>query len=144
MRDSMRISSRTDYGVRALFELALHYGEGPIQSREIAARQDVPEAYLHQVLSALSRGGLVKSTRGPTGGHTLALPPSDITLFDAMDILDGIDPKSHPHRPNQDNHPVHIVWHEVVHRTVDYLQSITLEDLVLRSRSTTAAANYSI
>jgi len=139
----MRVSSRTDYGVRALYELALHYGEGPIQSREIAARQVVPEAYLHQVLSALSRGGLVKSTRGPSGGHTLARPPAEITLYDALEVLDGIDMKSHPHR-DSDDHPVHVVWHEVIHRTIDYLNSITLEDLVLRSRGAVPASNYVI
>jgi len=140
----MRISSRTDYGVRALFELALHYGEGPIQSREIAARQEVPEAYLHQVLSALSRGGLVRSTRGPSGGHSLALEPSDITLYDAMEVLDGIDTRNHPHRSDNDDNPVHTVWHEVTNRTIDYLKSITLEDLVIRSRSGAGVANYSI
>ena len=48
----MRVSSRADYGVRALFDLALHYGQGPVQSRDIAGRQGVPEAYLHQVLGA--------------------------------------------------------------------------------------------
>ncbi len=140
----MRVSSRTDYGVRALYELALHFGEGPIQSREIAARQKVPEAYLHQVLSALSRGGLVKSTRGPSGGHALARPPAEITLYDAMDVLDGIDTRSHPHRSPHDDHPVHVVWHDVLHRTIDHLQSITLEDLVLRSKSAVPASNYAI
>ncbi|CAN5769904.1 Rrf2 family transcriptional regulator [soil metagenome] len=140
----MRVSSRTDYGVRALYELALHFGEGPIQSREIAARQEVPEAYLHQVLSALSRGGLVKSTRGPSGGHELARPPSDITLFDALDVLDGFDRRSHPHRSDDDTHPVHVVWHEVMQQTVHYLKSITFEDLVLRSRNPIPVSNYSI
>ena len=56
----MRVSSRTDYGVRALYDLALHFGQGTVQSREIANRQSMPEAYLHQVLSALNRGGLGK------------------------------------------------------------------------------------
>ncbi|MEZ4500233.1 MAG: Rrf2 family transcriptional regulator [Thermomicrobiales bacterium] len=139
----MRISSRTDYGVRALFELALHDGQGPIQSREIAARQDVPEAYLHQVLSALSRGGLVRSVRGPSGGHSLALPPSDITIYDAMEVLDGIDIRNHPHRAD-DQHPVHLVWHEVTNRTLDYLKSITLEDLVIQARSGTGVSTYTI
>ena len=139
----MRISSRTDYGVRALFELALHDGQGPIQSREIAARQEVPEAYLHQVLSALSRGGLVKSVRGPSGGHTLAHPPSDITVYDAMEVLDGIDTRNHPHRAD-DHHPVHLMWHEVTNRTLEYLKAITLEDLVIQSRSGSGVANYSI
>ncbi|MBX3070041.1 MAG: Rrf2 family transcriptional regulator [Thermomicrobiales bacterium] len=139
----MRISSRTDYGVRALFELALNYGQGPIQSREIAARQEVPEAYLHQVLSALSRGGLVKSVRGPSGGHSLALPPSDITIYDAMEVLDGIDTRNHPHRAD-DDHPVHLVWHEVTNRTISYLRAISLEDLVIQSRTGSGVVNYSI
>ena len=68
----MRVSSRADYGVRALFELALRAGQGPVHSKEIAARQEIPEAYLHQVLGALSRAGLIRSTRGPLGGHELA------------------------------------------------------------------------
>ncbi len=55
----MRVSSRSDYGVRALFDLSLRAGQGPIHSKEIAARQEIPEAYLHQVLGALSRAGLV-------------------------------------------------------------------------------------
>jgi Rrf2 family cysteine metabolism transcriptional repressor len=140
----MRVSSRTDYGVRALFDLALHYGEGCVQSREIAYRQEMPEAYLHQVLSALNRGGLVKSTRGPSGGHVLARPPAEISLYDALIVLDGIDPRSHPHRSSDDNDPVHVVWHELQQRSVDYLRSITLEDLVIRSRAGAVVPNYSI
>ena len=86
----------------------------------------------------------MKSTRGPSGGHALALPPSDITLYDAMEVLDGIDTKNHPHRSDSDHHPVHVVWHEVTNRTLTYLRSITLEDLVMRSRSGAGVANYSI
>jgi Rrf2 family transcriptional regulator, cysteine metabolism repressor len=140
----MRVSSRADYGVRALFELAMHYGEGPVQSREIAARQNVPEAYLHQVLSALNRGGLVRSTRGPSGGHELARSPEDITLLTAMDVLDGLDPKSHPHRSSDPNDPVHQTWHELQQRSIDFLRSISLQDLVDRARNQAPVPNYSI
>lgn len=140
----MRVSSRTDYGVRALYELALHFGEGPIQSREIAARQQVPEAYLHQVLSALNRGGLVTSTRGPTGGHALARTPEEITLLDALVVLDGVDGKAHPHRDGHQNDPVHAVWHELQQNSMDYLGAITLEELVNRSRTEAAVANWVI
>ena len=93
----MRVSSRADYGVRALFELALRAGQGPIHSKEIAARQEIPEAYLHQVLGALSRAGLIKSTRGPLGGHELATPPSEVSIYEILTALDGIDHKTHPH-----------------------------------------------
>ncbi len=141
----MRVSSRTDYGVRALYDLALHYGQGTIQSREIAARQKMPEAYLHQVLSALNRGGLVRSVRGPSGGHELARDPSDITLYDAFEILDGSEmTKSHPHHTPMGMDPVHQVWHELNDLSVEFLRSLTFEDLVNRSSERASAPNYSI
>ena len=76
----MRVSSRADYGVRALFELALRTGQGPVHNKDIASRQEIPEAYLHQVLGALGRAGLVRSTRGPLGGHELANAPAEISF----------------------------------------------------------------
>ncbi len=124
----MRVSSRADYGVRALFDLALHYGQGPVQSRDIAGRQRVPEAYLHQVLGALSRAGLVRSTRGPLGGHELIQEPSRITLWDIIMLLDGPD-----RRQSQDQH-----------RIEGYLSEITLEALVDQQNAKHPPVNYSI
>ena len=141
----MRVSSRTDYGVRALYDLALHYGQGTIQSREIAARQKMPEAYLHQVLSALNRGGLVRSVRGPSGGHELARDPSEITLYDAFEVLDGAEiNKNHPHHTPMGMDPVHQVWHELNDLSVAFLRSLTFEDLAARSRQRELVPNYSI
>src|SRR3954447_4075971 len=139
----MRVSSKADYGVRALFDLAMHFGQGPIQSRDIAARQGISEAYLHQVLSALGRAGVVKSTRGPLGGHELVREPSEISLWDVIVTLDGYDRRAHPHLSHGEAHdPVHDTWHELQERSVDFLQSITLETLVERMRSQSPALNY--
>lgn len=141
----MRVSSKADYGVRALFDLALHHGQGPIQSRDIAARQGISEAYLHQVLSALGRAGVVKSTRGPLGGHELVRDPSEISLWDVIVTLDGYDRRAHPHLATSDEcDPVHDAWHELQERSIEFLQSITLATLVERKRSQTPAVNYSI
>lgn len=141
----MRVSSRTDYGVRALYDLALHFGKGTVQSREIAARQHMPEAYLHQVLSALNRGGLVRSVRGPSGGHELIRDPAEITLYDAFEVLDGTEiARSHPHQSEFVDDPVHEVWHELNAISIEFLQSITFEDLVNRVRRREAVPNYSI
>ena len=71
----MRISTRGDYGIRAMLELAQRYGEGYLQSSEIAAARAVPERYLCQLLILLRKAGLIKSRRGPGGGHALARPP---------------------------------------------------------------------
>ncbi len=143
----MRVSSRADYGVRALFDLAQRYGKGPTQSRDIAARQGVPEAYLHQVLGALNRAGLVRSTRGPLGGHELAKRPEDISLWDVLLVLDGPDRRSHPH-PESLNPVdiVHEVWHELQCRSVDFLRSISLAELTerKRQREREPVGNYSI
>jgi Rrf2 family protein len=141
----MRVSSRADYGVRALFDLARRYGQGPTQSRDIAARQRIPEAYLHQVLGALNRAGLVRSTRGPQGGHELARPPQEINLWDVLLILDGPERRAHPHASDGGAHDVvHQVWHELQNRSIDFLKSINLETLAERERASEPAGNYSI
>lgn len=85
----MRIPMRVDYGVRALVELAMHYGEGAVPTAEIAARQGIPESYLEQLMTTLNRVGFVQSRRGPQGGHQLAMHPEDINLNMVMTTLEG-------------------------------------------------------
>jgi Rrf2 family cysteine metabolism transcriptional repressor len=141
----MRVSSRADYGVRALFELALRAGRGPVHSKEIAARQEIPEAYLHQVLGALSRAGLIKSTRGPLGGHELSSEPSEVSIHAILAALDGVDQKTHPHPDGIGaSDVVHEVWHEMQEQNERMLRSITLQTLVDRQTSREARANYAI
>lgn len=85
----MRISTRGEYGVRAMFHLTLHYGKGPIPVRTIAEEQGIPEYYLEQLIGALRRAGLVDSVRGAQGGYTLARPPEEITVGDIIRVLEG-------------------------------------------------------
>jgi Rrf2 family cysteine metabolism transcriptional repressor len=141
----MRVSSRADYGVRALFELALRTGQGPVHNKDIASRQEIPEAYLHQVLGALGRAGLVRSTRGPLGGHELALSPVEISIFDILSALDGIDQKTHPHPDGIGPADiVHQVWHQMQEQNERLLRSISLQTLVDRYASRETCANYAI
>lgn len=85
----MRLSVRGDYGIRAVLELARHYENGLVQSGDIAARQSIPEPYLHQLLLALRKAGVVRSVRGPRGGHALARSPEDLTLEEVVEALEG-------------------------------------------------------
>lgn len=85
----MKVSTRAEYGLRALIDLANHFGEGPIQTHDIARRQGLPEPYLNQLMTTLRRAGLVTSKRGPTGGHTLAREPQEISMRQAFDVLEG-------------------------------------------------------
>ncbi|MDR7486786.1 MAG: Rrf2 family transcriptional regulator [Armatimonadota bacterium] len=85
----MKVSTRAEYGIRALLDLAAHYGEGPVHTRAIARRQGLPEPYLNQLMVTLRQAGLVTSKRGPAGGHALARPPAEITLREAFGVLEG-------------------------------------------------------
>ena len=85
----MKISTKGEYGIRALLELTQHYGEGFVQSSEIAARRNIPENYLYQLLITMRKAGLIRSRRGPQGGHMLARSPEKITLNEAVAVLEG-------------------------------------------------------
>ena len=83
---------RVDYGVRALVELAQRAPSIPMQTSEIAERQKIPEAYLEQLLVAIQREGMIKSRRGPQGGHFLAKERNQIDLKSVVLALDGNSP----------------------------------------------------
>ena len=85
----MRFSMKTEYGVRAIVELAANAGRGALQSGEIARRQRIPGPFLDQVLMTLRRAGLIDSVRGPRGGHQLARAPEDIRLDEVIACLEG-------------------------------------------------------
>ncbi len=86
----MKVSTKGDYGIRALIELAHHYGEvKPTQSGEIAARQSIPESYLEQLLTTLRRAGFIRSVRGPQGGHALIRDPESIPVSEVIVALEG-------------------------------------------------------
>lgn len=85
----MRITMKVDYGVRALIDLAQNHDSGPVPTSDIARRQNIPEAYLDQVLNTLQKFGFIRSRRGPQGGHVLAKSPHEISLRMVMATLDG-------------------------------------------------------
>ncbi|MBI1992392.1 MAG: Rrf2 family transcriptional regulator [Candidatus Omnitrophica bacterium] len=85
----MKLSTRSTYGMRALVELALTSGRGPVSAALIAKRQNLSVAYLEQLLHRLKRQGLVSSFRGPQGGYVLAKDPRQITMAEVVRILDG-------------------------------------------------------
>lgn len=145
----MRIAKRTDYGVRALLDLAEHSGQGPIQSAEIASRQDIPEAYLEQLLGTMRKAGLIRSTRGPQGGHTLAVAPDQITLADVLLALEGppapmdcVENIEECHRAA--NCALREVWRDVGQASQQVLGATTIGELVRRQRGRANATMYHI
>jgi Rrf2 family protein len=136
----MKISTRIRYGARAVLELASHYGEGPIELKEIARRENISLKYLEQVIVPLRTAGLVKSVRGSKGGYSLAKPPSGICLRDLVEILEGPfnlveclnDPKA---CQRVDSCVTRDIWKEVSEAIYGIFDSITFEDMVNRKRA---------
>ena len=85
----MKISSRTEYGIRVLVTLARNQREGCLSLAEIARREKLPHAYLEQLVGDLRRAGLVTATRGQAGGYRLARPAGEIAMTDAVRALEG-------------------------------------------------------
>lgn len=85
----MSLSVKSKYGISAVFELALHINEGPIQIRHLAASRNIPQRFLEQILVDLKQHNIVKSTRGARGGYVLAKHPRDISVLDVLHSLDA-------------------------------------------------------
>lgn len=84
-----RVTSKGRYGVKAVYELARHYGEGPLTVGMIAQAQWIPEQYLEQLMPLLKRAGIVRGMRGAQGGYVLAVPPHDISVRDVVRAVEG-------------------------------------------------------
>lgn len=146
----MRISSKGEYGLRALFDLAQHYGEGPVQSRDIHSRQGIDENYLNQILISLRKAGLIESIRGPQGGHRLARLPAQISILDALLALEGPLLPTDGGRDNVassepvDRELIREVWDELRAVLEQRLASQTIEDLVQRKRERAGEMMYYI
>jgi Rrf2 family cysteine metabolism transcriptional repressor len=85
----MKLSTRARYGTRAILELALHRGEGPVLLKEIAKKQQISLPYLEHLVSPLIAGGIIRSVKGPRGGIYLAKAPKEIKLSEVMQLLEG-------------------------------------------------------
>jgi Rrf2 family cysteine metabolism transcriptional repressor len=85
----MRLSTKGRYGVRAMFDLALHSGEEPIALKSVAQREQISEKYLEHLFASLKKAGLIHSVRGAQGGYRLARPAEEITLGDILRVLEG-------------------------------------------------------
>src|SRR5579884_588971 len=143
----LKVSTKGDYGVRALIHLALHYGEGPIQSAEIAARQRIPEPYLDHLLTTLRRAGFIRSVRGPQGGHELVREPSDVRLDEVMVALEGsltpspcVDPASQCSRSGGCSQRG--VWEEVYNAMMEILHRTTIADLAAKEKRPAGGRYY--
>lgn len=113
--------------------MATHYQSGePMQIRQIAAQQNIPDRYLEQLLATLRRGGIIKSQRGSKGGYLLAREPKKITLFEILECLEGLDVQASPadiNRRTVDSGVIAEIWQEACQAANSVFQKYSLQDL---------------
>jgi len=145
----MKLSTKGRYGVRLMFDLAIHAGEDPITLKDIAARQEVSEKYLSNLIPLLKNAGLVNSVRGSQGGYSLARLPSEITLKDILLVLEGsmclVECTEKPMLcQRSEDCLAREVWSEVTGKMLEALESFTLETMVERRNLRNTAPSYCI
>lgn len=85
----MRLSRRSEYGLRALVDLVRHDGDGPVALAVLAERNRLPTKFLEQIMSSLKHAGIVRSTLGAHGGFEMAVDPSSVSIGRVIRLLDG-------------------------------------------------------
>lgn len=132
----MKLTTKGRYAVTAMLDLALHYDQGAVTLADIARRQGISLSYLEQLFARLRRHGLVDSTRGPGGGYNLAKDPEQISIAQIIVVInENIDATRCGGERNCDDDETcltHSLWEKLSERIYEFLDGITLADLVAR------------
>ena len=144
----MKLSTKTRYGTRILVELAQNRDLGALQVSKIASRTKIPVKYLEQLLRALKQAGLVKTVRGPKGGHILVENPEEISLGKVVRMFEGqtdlVECVSYPENCDMASEClVRRVWHEATSVLYNKLDGITIADLTSEKKLTKVCKPFS-
>ena len=135
---AVKLSTKGRYGVAAMYDLALHYGQGAISLKSVAQRQGISEHYLEQLMGTLRKAGYVKSVRGAQGGYALTKDPTEISVGDVIRTMEGpiapvdcllADDASRTFCERVDICVTRGVWAKVRDSITSVIDSITLADL---------------
>ncbi len=135
----MELSLKSEYAILAMLELASNFAlDQPLQIRQIANQQNIPDRYLEQLLATLKRQGLVKSQRGSKGGYILAREPWEISLLEIIHGIEGYDPITEKTiKANHESASLSVIrdaWEAAQKAAANVLDSCTLKDLCDRQR----------
>jgi len=130
----MKLSTKGRYGVKAMVDLAINYGEQPVSIKSISERQSISEYYLEQLFSSLRKAKLIKSIRGAQGGYVLNRAPEEITIYDVINVLEGPIEVSNCLEEvtcnNIDCCATRLLWQKIKNSIDSVTSSITLKDIV--------------
>ena len=133
----MRLSTKSRYGVRAIFDIAYHSEGLETQVKDISRRQELSPRYIEQIFQKLKRAGIIDSKRGPTGGYFLVKKSDKLTVGEIIRVTEGgIDPVActDPENPGQPCSRskacvTQIIWNEAGNRLKEYFDSVTIQNL---------------
>lgn len=144
----MRLTTKGRFAVTAMIDLGLRQHHGPVTLAAISQRQDISLSYLEQLFGKLRRHELVASTRGPGGGYTMGRPMSEISVADVIYAVDEpLDATQCGGKENCDNDQrcmTHDLWANLNRVMVDYLDSVSLQQLVDEQRERLVRKGVSI
>lgn len=137
----MKISTKGRYALRTLIDLTQHSNGGLVALKDIAARQEISQKYLEQIVTQMSRAGFLKGVRGSQGGYRLARDPRDINVCEILEAIEGslspvacLDPGKEACDRCGDCSTLEL-WKGLYSTVMDYLTGITLQDLVDRANA---------
>src|SRR5690242_12314533 len=135
----MKVSLRSNYGIMAAIDLARQDGSAPIQAKAIARRQGIPARFLEQVLHAMRKAGLVSSLRGAQGGYILSKKPSEVSVAEILEALEGpflrvTETNGRMHQGAKSEALLANVWDRVHEAERHVLEAITVEELAGQQR----------
>ncbi|HAG68726.1 MAG TPA: Rrf2 family transcriptional regulator [Lachnospiraceae bacterium] len=145
----MKISTKGKYALRMMLDLAEHQENGFVSLKDIAVRQDISKKYLEQIIPILNRSDILNSSRGFQGGYRLARKPSEYTVGEILRLTEGnLAPvtcleKKVNDCPRKEQCATLGLWEGLYRVISDYLDGITLQDLIERQR-TLSSDNYVI
>ncbi|HET6419356.1 MAG TPA: Rrf2 family transcriptional regulator [Geobacteraceae bacterium] len=140
----MRLSTKSRYGLRALFDMAYNSGTLPVQIKDISRRQEISPRYLEQIFQSLKKAGILKSKRGPQGGYYLARKPELITVKEILEAAEGdtllvdcLDEKKSKKNPCPFDAGcvTQTVWMEATEKLNDFFAHMTLRTLCEKGQS---------
>ncbi len=136
----LKLSKKGQYGVRAMFELARNFKNGPLSIKEIAARQGVSVSYLEQLLNQLRKAELITSQKGPGGGYVISRKPDEISVGMILSSLEGpvaitqcLDPEADDCK-RVEGCVARLLWKSLGEKIEDFLDTINLNDLLREER----------
>ncbi|MBQ8306358.1 MAG: Rrf2 family transcriptional regulator [Blautia sp.] len=131
----MRISTKGRYAIRLMLDLAAHNSGDPIRLKDVAARQEISDKYLEQIISVLNKAGFVRSVRGPMGGYVLTRRPEEYTVGMILRLTEGsLAPVECTEMPGtcdrEEECVTRILWNRIAEAVSGVVDHVTLEDLL--------------